>query len=154
VTKRAHLEEFGDSEGSIVLGWVTDGILYGRVTGGLSAGLGSEYAARIQAFATEAGRLRYYCDASRLEHYDLLARSAFVRAVMANRRAFELLLICMPGNGLNPVEKAFVAVLGGGVDIIFDAGDFESRLYRAAPIARQHLDPKTWLKRPMLGPKA
>jgi hypothetical protein len=45
-------------------------------------------------------------DGSRLEHYDLLARSAFVRAVMANRRAIELRLVCTPGNCSNPMDKA------------------------------------------------
>jgi hypothetical protein len=154
VTKRARLEEFGDSEGSIVLGWVDEGILYGRVSRGLSSGLGAAYAARLQAFADENGRVNYYCDASRLKHYDLLARSAFVRVVMANRRAFESLVILMFGKGLSPAEKAFVAVLGDGVDVIFDPAEFEARLYRVAPLARQHLDPKSWVKRPLIAPKA
>ena len=41
-----------------------------------------------------------------------------------------------------------VDALGDGVEFLTSAEEFEARLLRFAPHARQKLDPKTWVRRP------
>src|SRR5262245_16114689 len=87
------LEIIRDSEGSVAFGWVSEGVVYARIAGGLSAAVGMELAARLQACVERVDSLAYFADASEMTHYDLLARSGFVRVVLASRRKFAQLAI-------------------------------------------------------------
>ncbi len=129
-----------DREGSVAVGWVAQGVLYARFAGGLSADLGVKFATRLQAFVEEVPSLRYFADAGALKHYDLLARSAFVRVVLANRRKFAAIVLLTWAEGISPTSTAFASVIGEPIDIVTNQIEFETRLLRVAPLARQKVD--------------
>src|ERR1044071_2525540 len=89
----APLAGIADHEGSAAIGWVGSGVLYARLTGGISSGVGSAYTSQLQSFAESVDTLALFVDFSAITHYDLLARSAFVRAVLAHRRKFAALTL-------------------------------------------------------------
>lgn len=142
------LEVFKDNEGSVALGWVHEDVLYTRLTGGLSAEVGNEFARRLHILSSQVSSLRYFSDYSALSHYDLLARSSFVRTVLANRRKFATLVFLTWPENLSPVTKNLVAVLGEPIEMLTDADEFEARLLREAPLAKQKLDPRNWVHAP------
>jgi hypothetical protein len=141
------LEVMRDSEGSIIFGWVGPNVLYARLSGGLSMRLGASFAAKLLELVDGKTGIRYFGDTSELEHYDLLARSALLRVLLAKRRSFESFTMLSWAGEIGPRERAFATALGSGVDIVASLDDFEAKLYRLAPTARQRLDPKTWMKR-------
>jgi hypothetical protein len=147
--KPADLELLSDGAGSVLLGWLAPEVLFVRYTGRLSAELGDAYVARLQALLAGAPPVRYFSGASGLNSYDLLARSAFVRMVLANRRALSSMTMLTWNEGVGPVATNIAASLGDAVEVLADAKEFEARLLQAAPFARQRLDPKTWHRRPM-----
>src|SRR5579859_5883914 len=140
------LEVIGDAEGSATLGWVADGVFYARFVGGLSAKIGVKYAARLQELVNQVSSLQYFSDASALQTSDLLARSAFTRVVLANRRKFTSIVLLTWPDGITQVTRAFAAAIGEPVDVLTDPLQFEKRLIHAAPLAKHKLDPKAWVR--------
>ena len=138
------LEMLRDSEGAVILGWVGEGVFYTRFVGVLSAELGEMVASHLKAVVAEATSLRYFTDASALRTYDLLARSAITRVVLAYRRRFTEIVLLTWAEGINAAERVFADAIGEPIHVITDLADFETRLVRAAPLAKQTLDPKTW----------
>ena len=130
----APLELITDAAGSVTFGWVDDDVFYARFSRCLSAKLGEAFAARLRVVAQSCSTLKYFGDARALESYDLLARSAFVRVVVEQRRKFEsLTLLTWAGAELSP---AFVGTLGSNLIVTKDPIDFEARLMAAGPGAR------------------
>jgi hypothetical protein len=134
------MEVLGDAEGAVTFGWVDDGVLYSRFEGALSVGVGTEFAERLRIRVFEVPALKYFSDASKLESYDLLARSAFVRVVLPNRRKFTSMVMLTWAGGVSPIARAFSTVIGECVEVLTHRGEFAARLLRAAPLAGQLLD--------------
>ena len=145
MTGQSTLEVFKDGEGSVALGWVDEGVLYSRLSVGLSAEVGNEFAKRLLVLSSQVSSLSYFSDYSALSHYDLLARSSFVRTVLASRRKFTALVFLTWPENLSPATKNLVSVLGEPIELLTDGEEFEARLLRAAPQAKQKLDPRTWV---------
>lgn len=129
----APLELITDAAGSVTFGWVDEGVYYARFSRCLSAKLGEAFAGRLREVAHEHP-LCYFGDARALESYDLLARSAFVRVVVEQRRKFEALTLLTWPDG--ELSAAYIDTLGSNVVVTKDPIDFESRLMAAAPAAR------------------
>jgi hypothetical protein len=142
-----------DTEGSIVFGWLAPNALYARFTGGLSGTLGSAFAIRFQSLLEGKTSVRFFNDGSGLKHYDLLARSAIVRVLLAHRRSFESFTLLTWAGEVGPAAQAFLVALGDGVELVTSSEEFEARLLRIAPNARQKLDPKSWVRRPSPEPR-
>jgi hypothetical protein len=134
------LEVISDEQGSIAIGWVGPGVLFSRSSGGISAEVGSTHAARIQSFADESPSVSFFIDASRVKGYDLLARSAFVRVLMANRRKFCDLVLLTFSASATPAEESMVRVVGEPFDLLRLPAMFDDRLLAVAPHARQLLE--------------
>jgi hypothetical protein len=145
------LEILQDSEGSVTMGWVGDGVFYARFVDGLSAGVGMAHVKRLQELIGGVPSLSYFSDASGLNRYDLVARSAFARLVLENRRKFSALVMLTWSAGATPAAAAFVAAVGNPVTLLTDATEFDKLLVAAAPLARQRLDPRTWARAPAPG---
>jgi hypothetical protein len=141
---RRPLEMLRDSEGAVIMGWVGEGVFYTRFVGTLSADLGEAAASHLKKVIAEVTTLHYFSDVSALRTYDLLARSALIRIILANRRRFADIVILTWSEGINAAERGFAAAIGEPIEIITDPTDFEMRLLRVAPFAKQTLDPKTW----------
>jgi hypothetical protein len=138
------LEMLRDTEGAVIQGWVGEGVFYTRLVGALSAELGATVASHLRKVITEVPSLRYFSDASSLRSYDLMARSALTRVILSNRRRFADIVILTWSEGINAAEQGLAAAIGEPIAILTDAEEFEKRLLRAAPFAKQTLDPNTW----------
>ncbi|HKY36297.1 MAG TPA: hypothetical protein VJN18_10185 [Polyangiaceae bacterium] len=136
----APLELITDVAGAVTFGWIDDGVYYARFSRSLSAKLGEAFAARLRVVIQPCSTLRYFGDARALESYDLLARNAFVRVVVEQRRKFEsLTFLTWAGIDASP---ALIETLGDDVLVTKDPIDFEARLMAHAPSARQKLGGK------------
>ncbi len=142
--KSVPFELLDDDDGSIAVGWAGDSVIYAMVEGGLSAPLGSRYAEHVSSLVRGLTGIHYFADLALMTRYDLLARSAFVRMALANRRCFESFTFLTWTEGVSPAARAFSDALGENVTMCTLLGDFERRLLRAAPLARQRLSPANW----------
>ncbi|HEX3852887.1 MAG TPA: hypothetical protein VHW01_18115 [Polyangiaceae bacterium] len=143
---RSAFEVLSDDEGSVTLGWVAEDVFYTRFTGGLSATIGMAHAARLRDLLAGVSSLSYFADSSALSHYELLARSAFARLILENRRKFSELVMLTWSVGVSHAGSAFATAVGDPITLLTDARDFEQRLVAAAPLAKQRLDPRMWEK--------
>jgi hypothetical protein len=62
--------------------------------------------------------------------------------VLANRRKFASLVLVTWAEGIGPAARNVAVTLGGSVDILVDALEFDVQLSAAAPLAKQVLDPR------------
>lgn len=134
-------ETIHDAEGSVTLGWAGDSVIYACMEGGLSAELGARFARELAAMIANFSGVHYFADASNLTRYDLLARSAFVRVALANRRRFASFTLLVWPQVVSPGARALTAALGENVTLCHEVGDFEQRLLELAPLARYRIDP-------------
>jgi hypothetical protein len=132
--------QLSDDHGSASLDWVRDGVLFARTEGSLSARLGAAFARALQSQIQAAPMLHYFGDASRLDQYDLLARSAFMRVVLQDRQKIRTFTLLTWAEGVSSVARAFAELIGPSATILTDRTDFDRRLLRAAPEARTVLD--------------
>lgn len=138
----APLELLTDATGSVTFGWMEEGVYYARFSHCLSARLGEAFVARLRsAIQSSSGPIKYFGDGRALESYDLLARSAFVRAVTEHRRRFQSITL-LPWAG-GEIDRSLLAALGEPVKVNKDASDFEASLFASAPRARYTLGAKT-----------
>jgi hypothetical protein len=133
-----------DTAGHVTVGWAGDSVIHSRVEGGMSAELGKRYAAHVQRLVDSSTQIHYFSDVSALTSYDLLARSAFVRMALAQRRRFASFTFLLWPIGVTDATRSFAAALGGDTELCLDAAAFERRLMRVAPLAKHRLDPATW----------
>jgi len=140
------LEVLKDEQGSVALGWVGPDVFYARFERGLSAKVGMAHVARLEEILRRVPSLKYFSDSSALTEYDLLARSAFVRLVLENRRKFSALVMLTWSAGVTPAAQAFAAAVGSPVVILADAVEFDKLLLQAAPFARHRLSANAWVK--------
>jgi hypothetical protein len=143
------LEFVKDEEGSAVIGWVGESVFYVRFRGGLSAKIGMAHLARLGAVLKEVPSLSYFCDASALQSYDLLARGAFARLVSENRHKFSSLVMLSWAASITPSTRAFMSALGDTAKMLTSATEFDSLLLEAAPFAKRKLHPNAWVKAPL-----
>ncbi len=133
------LRVFEDGEGAVTVGWVGPSVLYARYRGSLSAEVGNALANTLRSLVAQQPSVQYFADASKLESYDLVARSAFVRVVLAERRRFKQITMLTWQAGITSSATAFVEAIGEPIELLTDAELFEARLCRAAPNARGEL---------------
>jgi hypothetical protein len=139
--KPLSFETLHDVEGSVTLGWAGDSVLYAVAEGGLSSELGTRLAKAVQTLVARFTDIHYFCDASSLTRYDLLARSAFVRMALANRRRFASFTVLTWPAAVSPGADALTGALGESCLVVREPADFERRLLEFAPLARYRIDP-------------
>jgi hypothetical protein len=126
-------------EGSISVGWVGDDVLYARFQGELYSSLGVAYAARLEQLVGERKQVRYFVDGSALKTYDLLARSAIVRVLLAHRSQFASILLLNWRDASRQLAATPLTGLGDLLEVTHDPVDFHGQLLRAAPFASHRL---------------
>jgi hypothetical protein len=134
-------ETLRDAEGSVTLGWAGDSVIYASMAGGLSADLGTRFARELSSLVAGFSGIHYFADGAQLTRYDLLARSAFVRVALANRRSFASFTLRVWPQAVSPGARALTEALGDNVTLCHDAPDFERRLLELAPLARYRIEP-------------
>lgn len=135
------MDHISDQHGSVSVAWVGDGVLYARFENKISADVGERYAARLVVMIHQTESVKYFCDSRKLVNYDILARSAIVRAVLANRRKFASMVVLSWAGGVGPVSRTFASAIGDSVEYVTEADEFEARLLAAAPNARREIEP-------------
>ncbi len=140
--KPLNFDRMRDAEGSALVGWAGDSAVYARVEGALSADLGARFAAHVEKLVVGISGVHYFADSSRLTRYDLLARSAFVRVALANRRRFESFTFLIWPDEVSPAARAFASAIGDNVVLCQELAEFERRLLRHAPLARYRIEPE------------
>jgi hypothetical protein len=133
-------KQLSDDHGSAFLDWVADDVLYARTEGSLSAALGDAFARALKSQLQAVPSVHYFGDSSRLDQYDLLARSAFMRVVLAERIKFQSFTLLTWAEGVSSVARAFVNLMGPSATVLTDRSDFDRRLLRLAPSARNVID--------------
>lgn len=129
------LQVLTDSHGSVTLGFIRDGVLYARLAGALSAELGTAHARCFESLVSGIPRLRYYADASRVTSYDLLARSALVRVLLAHRRRFTSVVVLTWAEGTSSVTRTLAETFGENMHVSTERAEFDSMLRHVAPEA-------------------
>lgn len=140
-------KQVSDDHGTASLDWVAEGVLFGRMEGSLSAGLGAAFARTLQTQLQGATSVHYFGDSSRLELYDLLARSAFMRVILADRKKIQSFTLLTWAEGVSGVAQGFAELLGPSATVLTDRSEFDRRLLRLAPGARVVLDAASTLLR-------
>jgi hypothetical protein len=140
------IETIRDREGSVALGSVGDDVLFAEFTEKISAAMGSAFARRLGEHLERSQKVRYFADLSTLKDYDLLARSAIFRMILANRLRFESMTVLSVSEGITTATKLFTSELNVPLKLLTDAGEFQRVLYEAAPLARAKLDRSTWVR--------
>ncbi len=128
-----------DAEGAINFGVVEEGVYFSRFTGKLSARLGAAHLNDLQQALDVRAGMSYFADASDLASFDLLARSAFVRLLLSNRKRFSEIVVLNWAGGVSANGPTLAATVGEPVVMIEDRHEFEHRLLSAAPRAVQLL---------------
>ncbi len=139
------LQVLSDDAGAVAFGWVAEAVLYTQFQGRLSAETGHAYAIRLSALVAQTQLFSFFCDASGLKYCDLLARSAFARVLLSNRRRFASLVVLTWAEGQSQTMQALVAMLGEPIEVLKDSDAFEASLLHKAPLALRKLHPETWL---------
>jgi hypothetical protein len=142
------LELIADEDGSVTLGWVDVGVFYARFIGILSMELSQQHNARVEAALDRRSPLQYFADARALGGYDLEARGAFFRTVLANRNRFQSVVMLTWPLGMTPVAQSYLSTVGEPLQILVDDRAFEAKLLAAAPLARGKIDPNGWVLPP------
>jgi hypothetical protein len=104
-----------------------------RASGDISAALGALQLSRLESALEDQTQIRYFCDGRGIRSYDLLARSAFVRLILAQRKKFAELVMLTWSDGLSTTGNAFAGAIGDPLVLLSSASEFDRRLYLAAP---------------------
>ena|GEM_PF-1264330 len=133
------MKTFSDAEGSVVMSWVGESVLWARFSGHLSRPLASAYAAELELRLARDTPVCYFVDASSLDSYDLLARTAAVRALVSHRHRLRSLLVLNWSTTVSAVGRAIMAAVGSPMKTTTSRPEFEARLLLDAPHALQRL---------------
>jgi hypothetical protein len=133
------MELVSDKSGSISFGWVGPGVYLVRASGEISASLGALQLSRLEAALEGQTALRYFSDGRNLRGYDMLARSAFVRLILAQRKKFAELVMLTWSEGVSAGAETFASAIGDPLVLLSSASEFDRRLFLAAPRVRETL---------------
>jgi hypothetical protein len=141
----AGLEMLEDQEGAIAYGYVAPRVFYARFVGQLSATLGSNYVARLDAAVGRGPALAYFADVSALREHDLTARALLARFIAERRARLASSVILTWPEGIGSRAHSFADSLGEPVQVLTCPLEFERALANVAPPARFAIElPQVW----------
>lgn len=85
------LERIDDAQGSVILGWLDAPVLYARFSRSVSVELAQRFARRFGRVIGDTVAVRYFCDYSELDSYDLAAFKVIFEALLAKGDQFQLI---------------------------------------------------------------
>ena len=133
------MELVSDKSGSMSFGWAAPGVYLVRASGEISASLSALQLSRLEAALEEQAPIRYFSDGRDIKGYDLLARSAFVRFVLSQRKKFSELTMLTWSEGISAAGQAFAGAIGDPLILLSSASEFDRRLFLAAPRVKDAL---------------
>src|SRR5688572_12769877 len=114
------MQRIVDRHGGVSVAWVAEGVLYARFEGKISSQVGEKFATEFVALLHGASELEYFADSRGLTEYDILARSAIVRALLGNRAKFASMVVLMWARGVGPTARTFADALGRSIEYVTD----------------------------------
>jgi hypothetical protein len=126
------LERFGDSQGSLHLGWIDRGVFYVKLSGAIGREIADRFVERFTALIGDNVAIRYFADWSELSSYDYPAMGAVLGAVLAKRGQYQLVVARTWGGTVGAKARAYGEALGC-LEYVHTAREFELRLRAAAP---------------------
>lgn len=133
------LKTLSDAKGSVVIGWVTESVLWARFGGHLSRSLGAVFADELELRLSQGALIRCFLDASRLDSYDLLARTAAVRVLLSNTSRLSSLVVLEWNGRASAVGQAIMGAVGTLMRTTTSRSEFEASLLTEAPLALQRI---------------
>ena len=133
------LKTLSDPKGSVVMGWVAESVLWARFAGHLSRSLGAVFADELELRLGDGALIRCFLDASRLDSYDLLARTAAVRVLLSNTSRLSSLVVLEWSEGASAVGRAIMGAVGTLMQTTTSRSQFDARLLSEAPLAMQRI---------------
>lgn len=133
------MELVSDRSGSMSFGWVAPGVYLVRAAGEISVSLGALQLDRLQLALEGHQSIRYFSDCREVRSYDLLARNAFVRFVLGQRKRFSEMVMLTWSGGISAASQAFSGAIGDQVVLLSSPSEFDRRLFMAAPRVREAL---------------
>ena len=85
------LEQFSDDYGSVIFGWLDERVLYARFSRAITTELARRFARRFGCIVGDVDAVRYFCDYSGLEAYDVSAFTIAFDALLGKRDQFQLI---------------------------------------------------------------
>jgi hypothetical protein len=129
------LKTLSDAKGSAVIGWVGESVLWARFSGHLSRSLGALVADELELRLSQGALIRCFLDASRLDSYDLLARTAAVRVLLSNASRLSSLVVLEWTGRDSAVGRAIMSAVGTLMRATTLRSEFEASLLDEAPLA-------------------
>ena len=133
------LKTLSDAKGSVVIGWVGESVLWARCSGHLSRSLGALFADELELRLSHGALIRCFLDPSLLDSYDLLARTAVVRALLSNTSRLSSLVVLEWSGRASAVGRALMSAVGPLMETTTSRSGFEASLLTEAPFALQRI---------------
>lgn len=133
------LRTLSDPRGSAIIGWVAESVLWARFTGHLSRSLGARFADELELRLSQGALTRCFLDASLLDSYDLLARTAAVRVLLANTSRLSSLVVLEWSGRDSAVGRAIMEAVGALMQTTSSRSEFEASLLAEAPLAMRRI---------------
>jgi hypothetical protein len=127
----AGLRIIEDRQGAVTYGFLAPRVLYARMVGLLSEGLGTRLTLELQSVTRGVASLAYFVDASALRDHEPRARGRFQALIRAERRRFASIAV-LTQNPTGLIERELAVELGESVDLIYEPLEFERALCNVA----------------------
>ena len=138
------LQVLSDEQGAIVAGFLAPGVHYLRFIGTISSDLGIRGGTLLRKQLDNGPTMVGFFDMSSAQGIDFAARSAVVRALLANRQRLSSFTTLAPIGLLAKTARSMAMTLGSTAHVMEDAEAFEGRLLKAAPFALARLPQSRW----------
>ncbi|HEV8244997.1 MAG TPA: hypothetical protein VGP93_04485 [Polyangiaceae bacterium] len=135
------LARFGDSQGSIVLGWIAPQVLYVRMDGQCSDGLGATFANRLERAIWATSEFRVFIDLWQLDTYSFPARDRIVAVLKAHKKRFTSLEVLVRSTIVSLGVRTGAIVLGSVVHVYTRPAQFMALMQGRVPQVRALLEP-------------
>lgn len=142
------LEVLSDREGAVVFGWVAEDVHYAQVIEKWSSSLGMRYASRLERQLERRSSIRIFMDCSGVDTYDLCARNACQRVLVAQRQRIASIALLARTRIVQLGAQALAAHLPQGMlQVTIDRAEFVAQLDGIAPLARRYVtNPVAWVE--------
>jgi hypothetical protein len=138
MSRSLHL--LSDPQATVTFGFLAADVYYVRIAGYVSSKLGIDCSLQLrQELANTAVTL--YADVVSAEGSAFAARSAMMRALLANRRQLNSVTILVGSGAAAARARSMAGMLGRPHNIIDSAALFQTQLVQAVPSAKSKLAP-------------
>jgi hypothetical protein len=129
------LRVLSDNGGTIVAGFLAPEIYYVRLVGSVSSALGIRCANQLRKDLANATAAICFFDAAAAQGTDFAARSAIMRAFLANRHHLKSIRVLVDPSAPESRVRALGAMVESTTQVITSAAIFNAQMLEAAPTA-------------------